>query len=43
MAELIIGGARSGKSALSEKRPLESGLRVVYVSTAQAGDAEMAR
>ena len=43
MAELIIGGARSGKSALAEKRALESGLRVVYVATAQAGDAEMAR
>lgn len=43
MAELIIGGARSGKSALAEKRALESGLRVVYVATAQVGDAEMAR
>jgi adenosylcobinamide kinase/adenosylcobinamide-phosphate guanylyltransferase len=43
MAELIIGGARSGKSALAERRATESGLGVVYVATARAGDAEMAR
>jgi len=43
MAELILGGARSGKSALAEKRALESGLRVVYVATAEVRDAEMAR
>ena len=43
MVELIIGGARSGKSTLAERRALESGLRVVYVATAQAGDTEMAR
>ncbi|CAG0933439.1 MAG: Bifunctional adenosylcobalamin biosynthesis protein CobP [Rhodocyclaceae bacterium] len=43
MAELIIGGARSGKSALAEQRARESGLRVAYVATAQACDAEMAR
>jgi adenosylcobinamide kinase/adenosylcobinamide-phosphate guanylyltransferase len=43
MAELIIGGARSGKSTLAEQRALESGLRVVYVATARPGDAEMAR
>lgn len=43
MAELIIGGARSGKSALAEQRAKDSGLRVVYVATAQAGDEEMAR
>lgn len=45
-AELIIGGARSGKSAHAEQRAkaLEaSGLRVSYIATAQAGDAEMAR
>lgn len=41
MKELIIGGARSGKSTLAEKRALESGLHVVYVATAQAGDGEM--
>ena len=41
MRELIIGGARSGKSTLAEKRALESGLRVIYVATAQALDGEM--
>ncbi len=39
--ELIIGGARSGKSNLAEGRATESGLEVVYVATATAGDGEM--
>lgn len=43
MNELIIGGARSGKSSLAEARAAESGLRVVYVATAQALDGEMTR
>jgi adenosylcobinamide kinase / adenosylcobinamide-phosphate guanylyltransferase len=43
MAELIIGGARSGKSLLAEQRASASGLRVVYIATARAEDAEMAR
>ena len=43
MKELIVGGARSGKSTLAEKRAGESGLRVVYVATAQALDGEMQR
>jgi adenosylcobinamide kinase / adenosylcobinamide-phosphate guanylyltransferase len=43
MKELIIGGARSGKSALAEARALASGLKVVYVATAQALDGEMQR
>ena len=43
MIELVIGGARSGKSAFAERQAAESGLRVVYIATAQAGDAEMAR
>ena len=43
MRELFIGGARSGKSALAEKSARESGLRVIYVATAQALDGEMQR
>ncbi|MFC5299741.1 bifunctional adenosylcobinamide kinase/adenosylcobinamide-phosphate guanylyltransferase [Azospira restricta] len=45
--ELIIGGARSGKSALAERRAAEAAagnrLRVVYVATAENRDGEMAR
>jgi adenosylcobinamide kinase/adenosylcobinamide-phosphate guanylyltransferase len=43
MRELIIGGARSGKSLLAEQKALASGLRVVYVATAQALDSEMSQ
>jgi adenosylcobinamide kinase/adenosylcobinamide-phosphate guanylyltransferase len=43
MKELVIGGARSGKSALAEKHALDSALRVTYVATAEVRDAEMAR
>ena len=43
MKELILGGARSGKSRLAEARARESRLAVFCVVTAQARDAEMAQ
>lgn len=47
MIELIVGGARSGKSRYAEQRAAEwareaPGRQVVYVATAEALDAEMA-
>lgn len=39
---LIIGGARSGKSAFGERLALASALELHYVATAVAGDEEMA-
>src|SRR5574343_333017 len=43
MNELIIGGARSGKSLLAETRARDSSLKVVYLATAEVRDDEMAR
>jgi adenosylcobinamide kinase/adenosylcobinamide-phosphate guanylyltransferase len=40
--ELILGGARSGKSRLAEQRAAAHGGPVVVIATAEAGDAEMA-
>lgn len=41
MRELILGGARSGKSTLAETRARESALGVTYIATAEAHDDEM--
>lgn len=43
MAELILGGMRSGKSREAQQRALSSEMEVVYVATASAGDEEMAQ
>ncbi len=42
MIDLILGGARSGKSRLAEQRAHASGQQVVYIATAQHLDGEMA-
>ena len=41
MLQLILGGARSGKSRLAEQTAKETGLSVIYIATAQALDTEM--
>ena len=41
MIDLILGGARSGKSRLAEQQATASGMEVVYVATSQPLDDEM--
>ena len=42
MIELVLGGARSGKSRYAEQQAIESAKQVIYIATAEAGDTEMA-
>ncbi|MCF5032908.1 bifunctional adenosylcobinamide kinase/adenosylcobinamide-phosphate guanylyltransferase, partial [Pseudomonas syringae] len=41
MLQLILGGARSGKSRLAEKLAADSALKVTYIATSQPLDGEM--
>ena len=43
MLELVLGGARSGKSAYAEQLATNQQVDVTYIATAQAGDDEMAQ
>jgi adenosylcobinamide kinase / adenosylcobinamide-phosphate guanylyltransferase len=40
-AILIVGGARSGKSRFAQELARETGVPVLFVATAEAGDSEM--
>jgi len=41
MIELILGGARSGKSTMAEQKAIDTGLPVTYIATASPDDDEM--
>ncbi|MEW5057240.1 MAG: bifunctional adenosylcobinamide kinase/adenosylcobinamide-phosphate guanylyltransferase [Cycloclasticus sp.] len=43
MIELILGGARSGKSRYAERQAAASNKDVYYIATASAGDGEMSQ
>ena len=43
MLQLILGGARSGKSRLAEKLASDSELAVTYIATSQPLDGEMSQ
>lgn len=40
--ELVLGGARSGKSGYAERQAKMSNKAVIYIATAEVGDKEMA-
>lgn len=41
MKQLILGGARSGKSRYAEMQAVNGGKQVIYIATATIGDDEM--